>query len=165
MICCISLGRLWDGLTKARTTLIGGANADYAVLTDLGWFTPDPLGRHVALCDCADGCGGAGQWPAPGRWAVRRFLRPGRLPAAGLRAAVLGCEGKWAIHPSQIALANDVIRLRKPMWNWPSGFWSPWSRPQARQGRRFAYARLYRLCLNPPGGSAGAKGGPDRQTQ
>jgi malyl-CoA/(S)-citramalyl-CoA lyase len=29
--------------------------------------------------------------------------------AAGRRAAVLGCEGKWAIHPSQIALANAVF--------------------------------------------------------
>ena len=25
------------------------------------------------------------------------------------RAAVLGCEGKWAIHPSQIPLANEVF--------------------------------------------------------
>ena len=25
------------------------------------------------------------------------------------RAAALGCEGKWAIHPSQIALANEVF--------------------------------------------------------
>ena len=25
------------------------------------------------------------------------------------RAAVLGCEGKWAIHPSQITLANEVM--------------------------------------------------------
>ncbi|MEL6791952.1 MAG: CoA ester lyase, partial [Pseudomonadota bacterium] len=29
--------------------------------------------------------------------------------AAAHRAAVLGCEGKWAIHPSQIALANEVM--------------------------------------------------------
>ena len=29
--------------------------------------------------------------------------------AAGNRAAVLGCEGKWAIHPSQVALANEVF--------------------------------------------------------
>ena len=29
--------------------------------------------------------------------------------AAGLRAAVLGCEGKGAIHPSQVALANEVF--------------------------------------------------------
>jgi len=29
--------------------------------------------------------------------------------AAAKRAAVLGYEGKWAIHPSQIALANQVF--------------------------------------------------------
>ena len=29
--------------------------------------------------------------------------------AAARRAAVLGCEGKWAIHPSQVALANEVF--------------------------------------------------------
>ena len=29
--------------------------------------------------------------------------------AAARRAAVLGYEGKWAIHPSQIALANEVF--------------------------------------------------------
>jgi citrate lyase beta subunit len=29
--------------------------------------------------------------------------------AAARRAAALGCEGKWAIHPSQVALANDVF--------------------------------------------------------
>ncbi|TIP79536.1 MAG: CoA ester lyase, partial [Mesorhizobium sp.] len=28
---------------------------------------------------------------------------------AARRAAALGIEGKWAIHPSQIALANDVF--------------------------------------------------------
>ena len=29
--------------------------------------------------------------------------------AAAHRVAALGCEGKWAIHPSQIALANEVF--------------------------------------------------------
>jgi malyl-CoA/(S)-citramalyl-CoA lyase len=29
--------------------------------------------------------------------------------AAGNRAGVLGCEGKWAIHPSQVALANEIF--------------------------------------------------------
>jgi citrate lyase subunit beta/citryl-CoA lyase len=28
---------------------------------------------------------------------------------AAKRAAALGCEGKWAIHPSQISLANEVF--------------------------------------------------------
>ena len=29
--------------------------------------------------------------------------------AAAYRASALGCEGKWAIHPSQIVLANEVM--------------------------------------------------------
>ena len=37
------------------------------------------------------------------------FLDPERFKAAARRAAVLGCEGKWAIHPSQIDLANEVM--------------------------------------------------------
>jgi citrate lyase subunit beta/citryl-CoA lyase len=28
---------------------------------------------------------------------------------AARRAAALGCEGKWAIHPSQVALANEIF--------------------------------------------------------
>src|SRR5207247_9160744 len=39
-----------------------------------------------------------GQWHAP----VARL-------ATARRAAALGYEGKWAIHPSQIALANEVF--------------------------------------------------------
>ena len=31
------------------------------------------------------------------------------MDRAANRAAVLGYEGKWAIHPSQIALANQVF--------------------------------------------------------
>ena len=97
--------------TKARTTSIGGANPDYAVLTD-------PL---------ADG-GRATHWGDMWHYAIARMvvaarangLRPVDGPfgnfsdaegfkAQALRAAVLGCEGKWAIHPSQIALANEVM--------------------------------------------------------
>jgi malyl-CoA/(S)-citramalyl-CoA lyase len=37
------------------------------------------------------------------------FSDPAAFEAAARRAAVLGCEGKWAIHPSQIALANAVM--------------------------------------------------------
>ena len=29
--------------------------------------------------------------------------------SAARRAAALGCEGKWAIHPSQVRLANEVF--------------------------------------------------------
>jgi len=37
------------------------------------------------------------------------FSDPDGYVAAARRAAVLGCEGKWAIHPSQIDLANQVM--------------------------------------------------------
>jgi malyl-CoA/(S)-citramalyl-CoA lyase len=37
------------------------------------------------------------------------FKDPDGYRAAARRAAVLGCEGKWAIHPSQIGLANEVF--------------------------------------------------------
>ena len=37
------------------------------------------------------------------------FADPDGFRAQARRAAVLGCEGKWAIHPSQVALANEVF--------------------------------------------------------
>ena len=37
------------------------------------------------------------------------FSDPAGYTAAAKRAAALGIEGKWAIHPSQIALANEVM--------------------------------------------------------
>jgi hypothetical protein len=49
-------------------------------------------------------------------WTPGRHLLEGGNPydpegylAAARRSAVLGYEGKWAIHPSQIELANDVF--------------------------------------------------------
>ena len=37
------------------------------------------------------------------------YSDPEGYTAAAQRGAQLGCEGKWAIHPSQIALANEVF--------------------------------------------------------
>ena len=37
------------------------------------------------------------------------FSDPEGFKAQANRAAVLGCEGKWAIHPSQVALANELF--------------------------------------------------------
>ena len=34
---------------------------------------------------------------------------PDGYRSAARRAAALGCEGKWAIHPSQVELANEVF--------------------------------------------------------
>ena len=37
------------------------------------------------------------------------FSDPDGYRAGARRAAALGCEGKWAIHPSQVELANEVF--------------------------------------------------------
>ncbi len=97
--------------TRARTTTIGGANADYAILTE-------PLGDasrqthwgdmwHYAIARTVVAARANGLRPVDGPFG--NFSDPDAFKAAGRRAAVLGCEGKWAIHPSQIALANEVM--------------------------------------------------------
>lgn len=97
--------------TRARTTIIGGVNPDYAVLTD-----PDPEGSrdihwgdmwHYALARMVVAARANGLRPIDGPFGD--FSDPEGYRAAAQRAAVLGCEGKWAIHPSQVALANEVM--------------------------------------------------------
>ena len=97
--------------TRARTTSIGGANADYAVLTD-----PDAAGArqthwgdmwHYATARMVVAARANGLRPIDGPFGD--FSDAEAFKAAARRAAVLGCEGKWAIHPSQIALANEVM--------------------------------------------------------
>jgi len=97
--------------TRARTTNIGGANADYVILTD-----KDDDGKrtthwgdmwHYALARMVVAARANGIRPIDGPFGD--FSDAEGYKAAGLRAAVLGCEGKWAIHPSQVALANEVF--------------------------------------------------------
>ncbi len=97
--------------TRARTTNIGGVNPDYAVLTD----TLDDGRRdvhwgdmwHYALARMVVAARANGLRPVDGPFGD--FKDPDGFRAAAKRAAALGCEGKWAIHPSQIALANEVM--------------------------------------------------------
>ena len=97
--------------TRARTTVIGGVNENYSVLTD-------PLADgsrqihwgdmwHNALATMVVAARANGLRPIDGPFG--NFSDPDGFKAAAYRAAVLGCEGKWAIHPSQIALANEVM--------------------------------------------------------
>ena len=97
--------------TRARTTSSGGANADYAVLTE-------PLADnsrqvhwgdmwHYAIARMVVAARANGLRPVDGPFG--NFSDPDAFKAAAARAAVLGCEGKWAIHPSQITLANEVM--------------------------------------------------------
>jgi malyl-CoA/(S)-citramalyl-CoA lyase len=96
--------------TRARTTGIGGPNPDYVVLTD-----PDASGGrmehwgdmwHYALARMVVAARANGLRPIDGPFGD--FSDADGFTAQARRAAVLGCEGKWAIHPSQVALANEV---------------------------------------------------------
>jgi citrate lyase beta subunit len=81
---------------RARTVVIGGLNPDYP---GDQW--------HAALSRMIVACRAYGLRPIDGPFGDLKDPEGYRL-AAG-RAAALGCEGKWAIHPSQIALANEVF--------------------------------------------------------
>jgi malyl-CoA/(S)-citramalyl-CoA lyase len=97
---------------RARTTNIGGANPDYAVLTDAD---PDSGTRalhwgdqwHFAISRMVAACRARGLRPIDGPFGD--FGDDDGYRSAARRAAALGCEGKWAIHPSQVALANEVF--------------------------------------------------------
>jgi malyl-CoA/(S)-citramalyl-CoA lyase len=97
--------------TRARTTGIGGANPDYVVLTDAAADGPrarhwgDPW--HYPLARMVVAARAHGLRPIDGPFGD--FKDPEGFEAQARRAAALGCEGKWAIHPSQITLANAVF--------------------------------------------------------
>jgi|HubBroStandDraft_1064217.scaffolds.fasta_scaffold33614_3 malyl-CoA/(S)-citramalyl-CoA lyase len=97
--------------TRARTTVIGGVHRDSGVLTDRDagasrqYFWTDPW--HAAQTRMLVACRAYGLRPIDGPFGDFGD-REGFIAAAN-RAAVLGYEGKWAIHPSQIELANQVF--------------------------------------------------------
>ncbi len=98
--------------TRARTTVIGGAHPEYGVLTDK---TEEGKPRdfhwndmwHFAQARIVVACRAYGLRPIDGPFGD--FKDPEGYVAAAKRAAILGYEGKWAIHPSQIELANQVF--------------------------------------------------------
>jgi malyl-CoA/(S)-citramalyl-CoA lyase len=102
--------------TRARTTNIGGPNPDYAVLTDRSEDGPRETHWgdmwHYALARMVVAARAHGLRPIDGPFGD--FSDPDGYRAAARRAAALGCEGKWAIHPSQIALANEVMSPPEP---------------------------------------------------
>ena len=81
---------------RARTVVIGGLNPDYP---GDQW--------HYALSRMTVACRAYGLRAIDGPFGD--FSDPDSYILAAKRAAALGLEGKWAIHPSQIALANDVF--------------------------------------------------------
>lgn len=109
--------------TGARTTNIGGPNPNYHTLTD-----PDESGGrerhwgdvwHYPLSRVVVAARANGLRPVDGPYGNIADAEGFRSQA--LRAVSLGCDGKWAIHPTQIEPANelfspskdDVVRARR----------------------------------------------------
>jgi len=97
---------------KAKTTNIGGPNPMYGVLTDQpegggarDFFWGDMW--HYAIARMVVAARANGLRPVDGPFGD--FSDTDGYIAQANRAAVLGCEGKWAIHPSQLAPANQVF--------------------------------------------------------
>ena len=96
---------------RARMTVVGGANPDYSILTNVD----ADRGRerhwndmwHYALARLVAAARANGLRPVDGP-----FLDPDDLDgyrAAAARAAVLGCEGKWGNDETSIVIANEVF--------------------------------------------------------
>ncbi|MGF1605996.1 MAG: HpcH/HpaI aldolase/citrate lyase family protein [Rhodothalassiaceae bacterium] len=97
--------------TKADTVQIGGPNPRYAVLTDA-----DEAGHrqvhwgdmwHYALNRLVIAARANGLRPIDGPFGD--FSDEAGFTYHANRAMVLGCEGKWAIHPSQVPLCNTLF--------------------------------------------------------
>ena len=86
----------YAAFNKARTVVIGGLNPDYP---GDQW--------HFALSRMTVACRAYGLRPIDSPFGD--FSDPAGYTAGAKRAAALGIEGKWAIHPSQIELANAVF--------------------------------------------------------
>ena len=81
---------------RARTVVIGGLNPDY----------PGDQWHH-GLSQLVMICRAYGLRAIDGPFGD--FKDPDAYVASAKRAAAIGIEGKWAIHPSQIDLANEVF--------------------------------------------------------
>jgi citrate lyase subunit beta/citryl-CoA lyase len=75
----------------------------------IGGLTPDYPGDqwNMAQARMTVACRAHGLRPVDGPYGD--FNDPDGFVASAKRGAALGIEGKWAIHPSQIELANDVF--------------------------------------------------------
>ena len=88
-----------------QTTGIGGTQEAYYMLHQGAQFWGDPW--HWASAAIVAACRTHGILPVDGPYGD--FSDDDGFRAQSRRAATLGMVGKWAIHPKQIALANEVF--------------------------------------------------------
>ena len=86
---------------RSRTTIIGGLNPDYVCEGALNdqW--------HTSQVQMLTACRAFGLRAIDGPFGD--FSDDDAYRAAARRVAALGYDGKWAIHPKQIPLANEVM--------------------------------------------------------
>ncbi len=93
-----------------RTTNIGGGNADYVMLTDKHPHAARDRHWndlwHYPLFRMCQAARAHGIVPIDGPFGD--YSDADGFKVQAMRTAILGCEGKWAIHPSQVALANEI---------------------------------------------------------
>ncbi|WP_277019409.1 L-malyl-CoA/beta-methylmalyl-CoA lyase [Paracoccus hibiscisoli] len=87
------------------TTGIGGTQENYYMIREGQKYWPDPW--HWAQTAIVAACRTHGLLPVDGPFGD--FSDAEGFRAQAMRSATLGMVGKWAIHPSQIALANEVF--------------------------------------------------------
>ncbi len=87
------------------TTGIGGTQENYYMLREGQKYWPDPW--HWAQTAIVAACRTHGVLPVDGPFGD--FSDDEGFRAQALRSATLGMVGKWAIHPNQVALANEVF--------------------------------------------------------
>ena len=87
------------------TTGIGGTQENYYMIREGQKYWPDPW--HWAQTAIVAACRTHGLLPVDGPFGD--FSDKDGFVAQAKRSATLGMLGKWAIHPSQIALANEVF--------------------------------------------------------
>jgi malyl-CoA/(S)-citramalyl-CoA lyase len=95
-----------------QTTAIGGTQANYYMIEDprddgqpRAVHYADPW--HYPTVAIVAACRTHGVLPVDGPFGD--FSDPDGFRAQALRSATLGMVGKWAIHPSQVAMANEIF--------------------------------------------------------
>jgi malyl-CoA/(S)-citramalyl-CoA lyase len=94
-----------------QTTGIGGTQADYRMLAPKDAGEPRAVGFpdpwHHPMVAMVAACRTHGLLPVDGPFGD--FSDDDGFLAQARRSATLGCVGKWAIHPKQVALSNEVF--------------------------------------------------------
>ena len=91
-------------------TVFGAPNPEYKVAGAQGdqW--------HFALARIANACRAYGLRPIDGPFT--NYGDPDAYRESAIRSRALGFEGKWAIHPSQVAIANEVYAPTEAQVSW-----------------------------------------------